>query len=103
MNEIMEAIDMLLSIGWLERKRQRTIRRPFPDNVRDGSALLASRESDEDTGMPSDAEFYLGEYEKCKALYEKCPYEERKRRELYRYMVASMWKAYVDATSKTRS
>ena len=53
--------------------------------------------------MPSDAEFYLGEYENCKALYEKCPYEERKRRELYRYMGVSMWKAYVDAKSKTRA
>ena len=53
--------------------------------------------------MSSDAEFYLGEYEKCKALYEKCPCEERKRRELYRYMGVSMWKAYVDAKSKTRA
>lgn len=75
---------------------------PFPDNVRDGSSLLACRKPDEDTDMQSDAEFYLGEYQKCRALYEKCPYEERKRREMYRYMGASMWKAYVEAKSKTR-
>ena len=47
--------------------------------------------------MKSDTEFYLGEYRKCCELYRECPLEERKRRDFYSYMEASMLKAYIDA------
>lgn len=52
--------------------------------------------------MRSDAEFYLEEYRRCCKLYQECPYEERRRRELYSYMGASMLNAYIDAVSKKR-
>ena len=47
--------------------------------------------------MKSDTEFYLGEYRRCCRLYQECPYEERRRRDLYSYMGASMLKAYIEA------
>lgn len=53
--------------------------------------------------LDSNAKFYLSEYRKCCELYRECPYEERRRRELYSYMGASMLNAYIDAafTKKT--
>ena len=50
----------------------------------------------------SDAEFYHGEYLRCCRLYQKCPLEESRRRDLYSYMGASMLNAYIDAVSKKR-
>ena len=47
--------------------------------------------------MKSDTEFYLGEYRRCCELYRECQPEERKRRDLYSYMGASMLNAYIDA------
>ncbi len=53
--------------------------------------------------MKSNAEFFLGEYLICCELYRECPAEERRRRDLYSYMGASMLNAYIDAafTKKT--
>ena len=50
----------------------------------------------------SDAEFYREEYLRCCKLYRECPPEERRRRDLYSYMGASMLNAYIDAVSKKR-
>ena len=47
--------------------------------------------------MKSNAEFYFGEYRRCCELYRECPYEERRRRDLYSFMSASMLEAYIDA------
>ena len=52
--------------------------------------------------MKDDAEFYLGEYRRCCRLYQECPLEESRRRDLYSYMGASMLNAYIDAVSKKR-
>lgn len=49
-----------------------------------------------------DAEFYRGEYRKCCELYRECPPEERRRREFYSYMGASMLNAYIDAVFTKR-
>ena len=50
--------------------------------------------------MKSNAEFYLGEYLRCCELYRECPYEERRRRDFYSYMGASMLKLYIEAKCK---
>ncbi|MBQ7215787.1 MAG: hypothetical protein IJS39_07355 [Synergistaceae bacterium] len=50
--------------------------------------------------MRNDAEFYLGEYQRCCRLYQETPYEERRRRDLYSYMGASMLEGYIDAVCK---
>ena len=52
--------------------------------------------------MKSDAEFYLGEYRKCCTLYLECPCEERRRREMYSNLGASMLKAYIEAVNIQR-
>ena len=52
--------------------------------------------------MKNDAEFYRGEYLRCCRLYQECRPEERRQRELYSYMGASMLNAYIDAVSKKR-
>ncbi len=52
--------------------------------------------------MRNNAEFYLGEYRRCCKLYQETPSEERRRRDLYSYMGASMLNAYIDAVFKKR-
>ena len=52
--------------------------------------------------MKDDTEFYLGEYRRCCRLYQECPLEESRRRDLYSYMGASMLNAYIDAVSQKR-
>ena len=47
--------------------------------------------------MKNDAEFYRGEYLRCCRLYQECQPEERRQRDLYSYMGASMLNAYIDA------
>lgn len=50
--------------------------------------------------MKSNAEFYHEEYLKCCRLYQECPLEESRRRDLYSYMGVSMLNAYIEAVSK---
>ncbi len=52
--------------------------------------------------LDSNAKFYLGEYRKCCELYRECPHEERRQRDLYSYMGASMLKAYIEAVFTNR-
>ena len=47
--------------------------------------------------MKSDAKFYREEYLKCCRLYQECPLEESRRRDLYSYMGVSMLNAYIEA------
>ena len=53
--------------------------------------------------MKDDTEFYLVEYRRCCRLYQECPLEESRRRDLYSYMGASMLNAYIEAVSKKMS
>ena len=50
--------------------------------------------------MKSDAEFFLGEYRYCMAVYEQLPREQRKARDFYNRLGASMLAAYVETVSK---
>ena len=49
--------------------------------------------------MRSDAEFYLNEYRKCCEQYVRCPVDQRRHRDFYAKLSASMLTAYVEALS----
>ena len=52
--------------------------------------------------MKSDAEFYLREYGKLRALYVNCPAKSGRYGEFYRQMMESMRKAYAEARKESR-
>ena len=52
--------------------------------------------------MRSDAEFYLGEYGKFRALYVNCPEKSGRHGKFYSRMMVSMRKAYAEARKESR-
>ena len=52
--------------------------------------------------MKSNAEFYLGEYEKCRALYVAHGTKSSRHGKFYGQMMASMRKAYREARKENK-